>query len=161
MDGACEEWTGTTVSSVRAALAQGESRVVLDSFNLLTTSLVSHCHGTSFPNGKMDGACEGQTGTAMGGVGAALGLGESRRTLVSAVLLTILPALHHLSLSDGGLADGIGWTRGADSALGQARDRVTSGFESKGSCGRILGGLSGSFGFFHEQVRSRLSNGDS
>ena len=46
---------------------------MLGSFNLLMISLVSHCHGTAFPEGKQGGVCKGQAGAVMGSVGAALG----------------------------------------------------------------------------------------
>ena len=55
----------------------------------------------------MGGSCEGQADTAIGGMGTALGQGESSETLVSSILLTILTELSRLSLSGCGQAAGL------------------------------------------------------
>jgi hypothetical protein len=60
----------------------------------------SHHCGTVFPDGTMDGAWEEWAGTAIGSVRAALGQGESRKTLVLLVLSTNLTGLHSLALPD-------------------------------------------------------------
>jgi hypothetical protein len=83
-------------------------------------------------------------------VGAALGRGESRETLVLFVLLTTLTGCGRLALSDRGSADGLVWIRGMDPMLERVRDRVSLCFESNNSRSRTAGALSGSLGFFRE-----------
>jgi hypothetical protein len=95
-------------------------------------------------------------------VGAVLVQGESHDALVSAVLLTIFIELCCLSLSDGGLSDRIGRTRGADPVLERAKDLISIDLESDGSHGRIPGALSGSLGLACGcKVRSHLYSFDS
>ena len=64
---------GGVLDSVGAVLSDGESQLMLSSFNLLTISLVSHHHGTAFPEGNYDHSCEGQTGALMDSVGVVQG----------------------------------------------------------------------------------------
>lgn len=74
------------------------------------TFLMSCCCGTVFPEGKVGGALEEQTGTKMGGVRAALELGELNETFVSFILLMTLTEIRDLALSDRKLGDGLGET---------------------------------------------------
>jgi hypothetical protein len=111
---------------------------------------------------RMDGACEGGAGATLSSVGAALARGESCKAFVLLILLTILIGPCRLSLSDCGLADGLGQTQRIDPVLKGARDQAFFGFESGGSRRRILWALSGSLGLARDhEVHSHLAMFDS